>query len=32
MIWLTIPAALLALIACLAALRYWMASPARARS
>lgn len=29
MIWLTIPAALLALIACLAALRYWMASPAR---
>ncbi len=29
MIWLTIPAALLALIACLVALRHWMASPAR---
>lgn len=29
MIWLTIPAALLALIAVLVALRYWMASPTR---
>lgn len=29
MIWLTIPAALLALLACLVALRYWMAAPGR---